>query len=285
MCIGLKKEENSKQPVIAVLMTVHNRKNCTLGCLQQLFLNNTGNYKIDVYLVDDGCTDGTPEAVSNTYPNVKIIKGDGTLYWNRGMLLAWQEALKDAPDFYLWLNDDTFLFKNAIQILLDACEMSGTKDVIICGSTHAANDDNYVTYGGRRNKKLLVPNGRLQEADWLNGNCVLIPSKVVEQVGMLDPFFRHSQGDWEYGIRAKKKGIKLLVAHKYIGTCESNKILPKCYDSSVPFKERWGFLSHPLGPNPKETLYYCRKCLPYGTLRACFYIIQTYAKTIFPKLF
>ena len=70
---------------IAAIMTCHNRKNKTMACLKSLF---TIIPETDVYLTDDGSTDGTSEAVLYTYPNVHIISGDGNLYWNRGMYVA-----------------------------------------------------------------------------------------------------------------------------------------------------------------------------------------------------
>ena len=48
---------------IAVLLTVFNRKEKTLLCLKNLYQQTLPNeYRIDIYLTNDGCTDGTPEA-------------------------------------------------------------------------------------------------------------------------------------------------------------------------------------------------------------------------------
>ena len=61
---------------IAVLLTVYNRRDKTLYCLDRLYhQENMDNYKVDVFLTDDGSTDGTSEAVCTKYPKVHIIKG------------------------------------------------------------------------------------------------------------------------------------------------------------------------------------------------------------------
>ena len=66
---------------IAVLLTVHDRKNKTLRCLENLYKQVLPNYlRLDIYLTDDGCTDGTPEAIKRQFPKVHIIKGDGNLF-------------------------------------------------------------------------------------------------------------------------------------------------------------------------------------------------------------
>ena len=102
---------------IAVLLTVFNRKKQTILCLDSLFRQEIPeDYSISVFLTDDGCTDGTTQAVLQQFPSkVNIIQGDGNLFWNRGMWTAWNIAAKEYDyDFYLWLNDDTVLKEGAL---------------------------------------------------------------------------------------------------------------------------------------------------------------------------
>lgn len=129
---------------IAVLLTVHNRKAKTLECLQRLYAQlPLDGYQVDVYLTDDGCTDGTPEAVRQQFPQVHIIHGDGNLFWNRGMYTAWQEAAKKDYDFYLWLNDDTFVYPDMLSALLHASQQKENKAIIV-GPTQSADHKNYL---------------------------------------------------------------------------------------------------------------------------------------------
>ena len=59
----------------AVLLTVFNRKEKTLQCLSRLFDQlPVEDLQIDVFLTDDGCTDGTAEAVENLFPSVHLLK-------------------------------------------------------------------------------------------------------------------------------------------------------------------------------------------------------------------
>ena len=95
---------------VAVLLTCHNRVEKTLKCLSKLFGQQVDeSVKVTVYLVDDGSTDGTGIAVKDRYPDINVIYGDGSLFWNGGMHQAFAEALKVGFDYYLWLNDDTNL--------------------------------------------------------------------------------------------------------------------------------------------------------------------------------
>src|SRR5690606_30533818 len=185
------------------LLTVFNRREKTLRCLDRLFrqVGLREKFIIEVFLVDDGSTDNTKEEVLDQFPRTHVIQGDGTLFWNRGMHLAWKSAVKKAEyDYFLWLNDDTLIDLSCISTALKTADEYGGS--IIVGSTVAGHDSSIYTYGGRaQNGKLIVPGVKPRLAHFFNGNIVLIPKVVYEVVGMNDPYFHHSLGDFDYGLR------------------------------------------------------------------------------------
>jgi GT2 family glycosyltransferase len=104
---------------IAVLVTVHNRRDTTLECLKRLMAQTLPDcWSIQVYLVDDGSSDGTSAAVLSAFPLTTVIPGDGTLFWCEGMRLAWSRAANSNPEYYMWLNDDTYLRPGCLERLL-----------------------------------------------------------------------------------------------------------------------------------------------------------------------
>ena len=230
---------------LAVLMTCYNRRDTTLVCLQALYKQNT---IFDVYLVDDGSSDGTFDAVRANYPAVKILKGTGDLFWVGGMRLAFAEALKENYDYYLWLNDDTILDPNALSKVFgthnDLIE-KGFPNSIIVGSTRDAITGK-PTYGGAVRSKhwysnkyeFLQPSQEIQECDTMYGNCVLIPRSVAQKVGNLDSAFIHSLGDLDYGLRARKLGCSVWVAPGFIGTCSKNSVQGSWVDTNLPIGDR-----------------------------------------------
>jgi GT2 family glycosyltransferase len=219
---------------VAILMTCHNRQAKTLASLEGVFKQELSpGVEMQVYLVDDGSTDGTRQAVETAYPQVHLLPGDGNLFWNGGMRLAIAEAMNSDYDYYLWLNDDTLLNPQAIASLLSTCEglvESGENPkAIIVGSTGDP-ETGALTYGGMvRNSwwhplkfGLLEPGKNPKPCDTMNGNCVLVSRDVVQVVGNLDPAFEHSTGDFDYGLRARQQGFRIWVAPGYVGTCPRN---------------------------------------------------------------
>ena len=269
---------------IVVLITCHNRKEKTMRCLQALFDQRClGNeFTLEVFIVDDGCTDGTPTAIAELYPDVNIIKGSGNLYWNRGMHLAWETAasVKDF-DYFMWLNDDTFLVKNAIEILLK----ERFPESIVCGTTKS-HLNKIATYGAYVSKppRLLIPNGKYQNADYFNGNCVLIPRYVFHKLGNLDPVFHHALGDFDYGLRARKIEIEIKVAPEFVGLCERHETLPKWQSNSFNFINRLKKLYTPLsGCSPIEFFVFEKR--HNGVFKAIQHLTSVHLRCFFPEFF
>lgn len=230
---------------LAVLITCHNRRNITLACLEFLYQQNAN---FDVYLVDDGSSDGTSEAVSYSYPKVNIIQGNGELFWAGGMRLAFSHALKQGYDYYVWLNDDTLLEPNGISHLLSThrdLAKHGYPDSIVVGSVKDPITGKH-TYGGRiRSKRIfshtfnpVEPGNEPKECDTMQGNIVLIPHGVVEKVGNIDSIFIHTMADIDYGLRARKLGCKIWIASGYLGLCSRNSVRGSWADTNLPIRER-----------------------------------------------
>jgi GT2 family glycosyltransferase len=234
---------------IAVLMTCHNRREKTLACLDALFSSDLLiNATLDVYLVDDGSKDGTSEAIEACYPAVNIIAGDGNLFWNGGMRVAFAAAMQRGFDYYLWLNDDTILYAPALPNLLSLAEVEArkhNKPAVIVGSTQSEIGGN-ATYGGlnklsayRPLTHTMVLHSEPTSCDTMNGNCVLIPSAVANIVGNLEPAFVHAMGDIDYGLRVGQAGFPIMVLPGFIGVCAHNSIDNTFMDMRLSLGERW----------------------------------------------
>jgi GT2 family glycosyltransferase len=248
--------ERKKMYRIATLITSHNRKAKTLVCLDALFQNDLPEgYSLDVYLVDDGSADGTEQAVRDRYPQVKIIKGDGGLFWCGGMRLAFSAAMKERYESYLLLNDDTKLYVNAIVTLLASNEVAHKKNgraAIIVGSV-VDPISKQLTYGGRVSRgwkqplyyDLVSPQSNPVLCDTANANCLLIPSKISAVVGNLDSIFMHGKADYDYGLRAKRKGFPTFVANAVVGECSHNLPEDIAKFRAMSILQKWRYLTSP----------------------------------------
>lgn len=212
---------------LAVLLTSHDRRDETLGAIAALERQAGLDARLDVVLVDAGSTDGTAAAVRASFPYVTVDEAGPELYWNAGMRRAWSIARRERPDAYLWLNDDTHLDPDAVARLVEVWRDAG--DAIVVGATRDPRTGD-VTYGGVRRDDArrplrfspVPPSDRPVSVETMNGNCVLVPASVAETVGNLDRRFTHGMGDFDYGLRAGRKGVAILLAPGTVGTCAAN---------------------------------------------------------------
>lgn len=278
---------------LAALLTCHNRRDKTLDCLRALFTCPLSpEVELAVYLVDDGSRDGTGAAVRAEFPAVRVIDGDGSLFWNGGMRRAFAAAIADAHDAYLWLNDDTVLYPTALQTLLNSSRSLGQKhggrQDIIVGAT-CDPESGELTYGGLTSHSRWSPHryvhlpvsDRVQACKTLNGNCVLIPAAVVQAIGNIDEAFVHAIGDWDYGFRARAAGFGIWMVPGFVGSCSQNppSVIPRAEAANVRAQ-----LRRTCGPKrvpPRAWRTFVQR--HYGVLWPA-YFLRPYASTVLRAL-
>lgn len=272
---------------LAVLMTCHNRCEKTLECLDLLFKSSLDdNYKLEVFLVDDGSTDGTSISVKEKFNEVEVIIGDGSLYWNKGMRLAWDTANeKGQYDYFIWLNDDTLLDDFAIRELLNCHNEAFNNDGIhsvITGACRKSDSNNEFSYGGRTMKgDPVAPKGSLQECSLINGNVALIPKEIYHKIGNLSADYTHAMGDYDYGLRTLEAGFKNYTTKKYIAICPTNDEA-QWSNPNISLVKRLKLFNSPKGLNIEEYLIFRKK---YWKKSWMIFAFKAYAKVLFPTMY
>lgn len=246
MCDGIKR--------ISVLMAVCNRREITRQCLyrvlSQMQVARKGEDRsFDFFVVDDGSKDGTSEAIKKLFntgnesnSRLHLISGTGSLYWAKGMELAWQmaiarESIDGQSDGYLWLNDDAMLFDDAF------------------GKLKSADDGESLIVG-----QLVDATGKevygLNVNGWVNGNFVYVPHKVYEKVGMICGEYAHAWADSDYAMRCKKAGVAIKSCG-VVGATEWHELRPSLKGRDLRW--RWRTLFDPKGWNLHDLWLYRRR--------------------------
>ena len=260
---------------IAAILTCFNRKEKTLKCLDSLL---TIHPEIDVFLTDDGSTDGTSEAVNEHFPKVNVIRGDGNLYWSRGMYKAWKEALKGNYDFYLWLNDDVELYPDFLSELME-CHALAHEQSIISGIIEDCTSKEIIYGGYDENKALLLPNGDIQKIKYMNGNVVLVPSDVVDRIGIIDPVFHHGGADSDYGLTALENGVGVFTTRKCIAMGYKNDFC-RIRKWGTGLCRRFKILYSPMGNPPNIDFHYRKK--HFGVINATMFYCYLHFINLLP---
>jgi GT2 family glycosyltransferase len=203
--------------MISVVIPVHNRKQFTRDCL--ISLHNQTRSADHIIIVDDGSTDGTKELLRDEFPDVKVLNGDGNLFWTAAINLGVQEALDLGSDHVLTLNDDTVASPDFVEKMLTAA--SKAPDCLL-GALDIDHNTRKAYYGGEiidwkwGSSKFLLDllkeeeqNG-LHEVSLFPARGLLIPRSVFETIGLFEQNqLPHYMADYDFTLQARKKGFKI----------------------------------------------------------------------------
>jgi GT2 family glycosyltransferase len=203
--------------MITVIIPVHNRKKFTQACLRSL--RNQTVQADRIVVVDDGSTDGTPEMLSEEFPSVHVLSGNGNLFWSASVNKGIEYALKLGVRYVMTLNNDTFASADFLENML-----KGTKTYpnALLGAFEIDAISGMPNYGGEiinwksstsafllKDKNIAASNG-LHEVSLFPGRGLLIPRIVFETIGLFDEKkLPHYLADYDFTMRAKRKGFKV----------------------------------------------------------------------------
>lgn len=244
---------------VALVIPVFNRRETTLRALRSLSRLDTAGLEIKIFVVDDGSTDGTSEAIRQYFPETELIQGDGNLHYAGGTNRGISSALEWAPDFVVIMNDDAVFHSKFLRRLVDTSEANPRSVVgallLLWDQPHKVFQvgQKWSTWhGGWQMPHDLtafsIPSTPFA-VECLVGNCVLLPIGAIDECGLMDEKrFPHGWGDAQYMVRMRRSGWTLLVDPKAYVWCEPNTYPPPLHLSSAKKVLRTLFLDtrHPL---------------------------------------
>jgi len=208
--------ENNKN--IYAIIPVYNRKETTLNCLENL--QQIGDLdRYSVIIIDDGSTDGTSEAIQAQFPQVKILKGDGNLWWTGAIRMGMDYAIQQGAEYLIWLNDDCRVSPGTLTNLVQFCQ-AHSQSIVGCQGFEKDHPDR-LSFGGKHKtwqgyRFMQIPPGKVVPCDLLSGNLVCFPASVVNAIGLPNPAETpHYGGDSLYLLRSQQAGFSLYVDSRH----------------------------------------------------------------------
>jgi GT2 family glycosyltransferase len=242
---------------IAVVTPIHNRREITLQCLRSLSRITLNSIDADIFIVDDGSTDGTSAAIRKTFPDVNIIEGNGELWYTEGTNVGIRAALKRGPDFVLAINDDSIFDADFLEYLVETA-LRHPRSVV--GPLLLLWDEPHRLFqtapvwrtleGGWKHwheQTVWTVPSTAWEVDLIVGNCVLYPASVFRECGFMNSRRFPNFGDAEFTPRLKRAGYRLIIDPRSRVFCQPNEIHRRLREGNVfrVAKDLFFNLKHP----------------------------------------
>ena len=205
---------HEKMNKIYILLPVHNRRDLTEAFINCLTAQTYRNHHL--ILIDDGSTDGTAELVQERIPSATILKGQGNWWWAGGLQrgIDWlHKASIEDRDIVLMINDDVtfdpyFLEKGA--------ELLSQHPQTLIHSFAIGNKTGRIDNAGVKAdlKKLKFEDTTSdEETNCLATMGLFMRFEDLKQIGGFYPqLLPHYLSDYEFTIRARRKGLQLLAS-------------------------------------------------------------------------
>jgi len=196
-----------------IILPVHNRKEITQRLITCLLQQTFQDYHL--VLVDDGSTDGTAVMVKERISSLTVLRGHGNWWWggslHQGYLWLKSQHLP-ASSVVLMMNDDAIFDADYLQTALSI--LSGQQKALLVSNAYGEDSrklfDGGVHADWKRLKFSLETNPNRINCASTRG-LFLYASDFLKIGGFHPRLLPHYASDYEFTIRAHKKGYTLLV--------------------------------------------------------------------------
>ncbi len=242
--------------MLAVIVVSWNTRDLTLAALRSLYDDlEASDLAAEVYVVDSGSTDGSPEAIAAAFPQVKLIVSAENIGFGRANNLA-LDALRAGglPDAVYLLNSDTITQPHATRTLYES--LLANETIGLAGAQLSYADGRFqpsaFTFPDLRQLwvELFPTPGRLYESafngryprqlyeqmlpfpvDFVLGATMMLRREAIEHTGGFDErFFMYCEEiDWAWRIHDAGWQVCCVPAARvtHLGGASTGQVRPR----------------------------------------------------------
>lgn len=251
------------RPVVSIVIVNWNTRTLLAACLESVHRQTLLSHEI--WVVDNGSTDGSCEMVREAFPEVRLIANED----NKGFAAANNQALPLCTgEHVLLLNSDTVVLDGAIDKMATFLQLHPEAGGVGCKLLNADGTLQPSAHGFYRSWRSLVENrlvhllwprrhartpflsfwdhNQVRPVDWVTGAALMVRRSVIQEVGLLDDgFFMYGEEvDWQYRMKQAGRRVFFLPSARVIhyGGASSRHIVTQMkrqeYESRLRFVQK-----------------------------------------------
>jgi len=237
----------NKQPRVFIITINYNGYKDTVACIESLRKIKYLNYEI---VVVENASDDSQKIAEDPYinENATVILSNRNSGFSDGNNQGIRYAMEQGADFVLLINNDTVVDENFLDALVNTAQRHEDAG-IVTGNIYYFKEPKKLWYSNGNFDtrtcitRMVCESSRQEEnVTFVCGCLMLIRTKAIRSIGLLeDMFFLYSE-DTEYGCRMIKNGYKMYWtpdAHIYHKISASTK---ECSDFQQYYLIRNNFL-------------------------------------------
>ena len=208
-------------PKVSVILVNYNGAQDTIECVQSLSAITYPNY--EVIVVDNASTDDSTAVLQAAeLPNTVLLCSSENLGFSGGNNVGIRYALEQGTDYILLLNNDTVVAKNFLEPMLEAARQYNNHAAITCKMKYYYKPEKLWYAGGSFSYRTgrtshwginKIDRGqydRQKEVTFVSGCCIMIPERIIRNIGLMaEEYFLYCE-DVEYCCRITKYGYKMI---------------------------------------------------------------------------
>ena len=178
----------------------------------------------DVFVVDNGSTDGTQAYIMEHFPEVKLHQSKENLGFGRANNIGLQYALDHNYDYVYLLNQDAWVMPDTFEKLIDISRKNPEYGILSPFQMNADLihiDRNFVAHvlAWKSNPDIVsdLYNQQFKDVypvEWVMAAHWFLPISTIKKVGGFSPSFPHYGEDDNYSVRLFYRNLKIGVTPK-----------------------------------------------------------------------
>jgi len=212
----------NQKPKVGVVIVNWNGYEITRACLQSVFRQSYS--KCDVFVVDNGSTESSIYQIKVEFPSLSLICLPENIGFTGGYNRGIEKALTSDCEYIFLLNNDTIVDKNLLKEMIKI-GITNPRCGIVTPKIYYYEKPTRIQSAGlqfspwsgivrMRGRKTLDCGqyDKVEEVPYASGCALLIKTKVIKKVGLLDEILFAYAEDIDWSIRARNAGYSILYA-------------------------------------------------------------------------